>query len=120
MSETPAEDVFVEPIAEVNGVSIYPGPVWENCCEHPSETYMGTIEEWHFKPIKAEFVDVYLHAGSLCIRRSDEPSDYMGVPDQTFLLLVGGSCTDLLRKVFDLLTGLGEFRWHRKEETSGS
>jgi hypothetical protein len=61
------------------GLNMKHGPHWENHCEHPTDTFVGTIGE----STEHEFVDVYVYKPKkaniykVCLRYGEQADDYL-------------------------------------------
>ena len=90
-----------------------PGPVWKDGCNHPCESYIGSFETL------GEKFDLYLfpdefHGQGICIRYSDEDSEYMS-PGGIVNLIKGARCgMESYCDALELLLDLGKIVWTKK------
>ena len=91
-------------------------PHWENHCEHPTDTFVGTVRY----TIEHEFVDVYVYKQrvtnhyKVCLRYGEQADDYLSPYGDvsTFLLNTdsrGEYSTDTYRLAAELIHARCEF-----------
>ena len=97
-------------------------PHWENHCEHPTDTFVGTVRY----TIEHEFVDVYVYKPKkaniykVCLRYGEQADDYLSPYGDvsTFLLNTdsrGEYSTDTYRLAAELIHHRCEFIVNTKQ-----
>lgn len=85
-------------------------PIWINECNHPKESYVGSVKDIIIRYSRME-VDVYVEGDNICIRFGNKPSEYYS---PSIISLIQNYAYEPYTSSLNLLLRKGRFAWIAK------